>query len=174
MNSPEQTALDLLQENRVDGPPTPIEQLARAAGAELRFVPFDSAVSGMLYRVPGKCIIGVNSFHPYSRQRFTVAHELGHLKLHDPKKLFLDRSVQVHMRDERSGLGTEKEEIEANAFAAELLMPRDLIYRELGKIVSTDDPRADISVVENLARVFKVSTQAMAFRLANLGVYLPQ
>lgn len=63
----------------------PIDVLAHAklAGAQVVRHHFDDGdISGMLYRDDTRTVIGLNSTQSPTRQRFTVAHELGHLKLH--------------------------------------------------------------------------------------------
>jgi Zn-dependent peptidase ImmA (M78 family) len=66
-----------------------------------------------------------------------------------------------------SSRGEDDEEREANLFAAELLMPAALLKEELrGKnfdLLGNDD------FLERLAKKYKVSVQALTFRLANLG-----
>jgi Zn-dependent peptidase ImmA (M78 family) len=77
--------------------------------------------------------------------------------------------VRLNLRDERSGSATDVEEIQANAFAAELLMPQDLVLKELRRI----DPSrvgSEATVVRDLAHLFDVREQAMEYRLVNLGV----
>ena len=56
-------------------------------------------------------VLGVNDWHADVRQRFTVAHELGHLKLHHDE-LFVDGVLK---RDDQSSLAIRPHEIEANA-----------------------------------------------------------
>ena len=55
-------------------------------GALVRYAPFDGQMSGLLHRSEdgNRAVIGVNSRHPTVRQRFSIAHELGHLALHKP------------------------------------------------------------------------------------------
>ena len=66
-------------------------------------------------------------------------------------------------RDDVSALGTEPMEIEANAFASELLIPAELLTAALaGSGVDMEDEAA----VEALARRFRVSQAAMRFRLS--------
>ena len=92
----------------------------------MRFSPFDDELSGMVYIKEGTPIIGVNSLHHPNRQRFTIAHELGHLELHRPmitSSVHVDKNFPALMRDPRTATGTERIEIDANRFAAELLMP---------------------------------------------------
>lgn len=50
--------------------------------AAVRYSPFEGELAGMLVRGDGQIVIGVNSLHPLNRQRFTIAHECGHLLLH--------------------------------------------------------------------------------------------
>jgi len=130
-------------------------------------------VSGLLLREPGEApIIGVNANNAEVRQRFTVAHELGHLVLHKGKRLVVDRAVRVNFRDTVSTLATDREEMEANAFAAGLLMPAAALNNELHRIVG-GRYRSDNEVVDVLAEKFQVSRSAMEFRLINLGMLTP-
>lgn len=153
--------------------PVPVEQIARAQGAELRMqgmdVPDSSNISGFLYRENGKATIGVNAAHHPNRQRFTVAHELGHLLLHGAANgirvddVHVDRSF--HLRSQLSSEGTDPAEREANFFAAELLMPEHFLKAEALSFDLVDDAAA-----KDLAKRYGVSVQAMMIRLANLGI----
>jgi Zn-dependent peptidase ImmA (M78 family) len=160
----------VLEAAGVQRPPVSVESIARQLGARLSYEPFNGNVSGLLYRDGDQVIIGVNTLHPEVRQRFTVAHELGHWKLHPGKRVFLDHLVRVDFRDQRSAAATDREEIQANAFAAELLMPRDMIVREVTHHGLTGNPISVDQLVEELAAVFQVSHQAMEYRLVNLGI----
>jgi Zn-dependent peptidase ImmA (M78 family) len=51
-----------------------------------------------------------------------MAHELGHLELHDLGGIHKDHKFPIRRRDERSSQAVDEEEIEANSFATELLM----------------------------------------------------
>jgi Zn-dependent peptidase ImmA (M78 family) len=166
-NRAEQVALDLLDENKIDAPPVNVERIARQLGVDVRYEPFEGGLSGALYRADdGHAVLGVNSWHADVRQRFTIAHELGHLRLH-PDELFVDGVLK---RDDESSLAIRSQEIEANAFAAELLMPRKLILEEINRTLAsnaTPDPKR---LIGDLARLFDVSEQAMEFKLVNLGL----
>jgi Zn-dependent peptidase ImmA (M78 family) len=134
-------------------------------GVQVRYSPFDDDLSGMIYIKDGIPIIGVNSLHHPHRQRFTIAHELGHLELHREmitSKVHVDKDFPVLMRDPKSATGTERVEIEANQFAAELLMPEALIKQALeSKPFDIDDD----SPIEELAKKFRVSRQALEYRI---------
>ncbi len=62
-------------------------------------------------------------------------------------------------------------EIEANLFAAELLMPRDFLARDLESGI-TIDVLDDDPVFAQLKEKYQVSNRALAIRLASLG-YVP-
>ena len=91
----------------------------------------------MIYVNEGTPIIGVNALHHPNRQRFTIAHECGHLILHKPqitKEVHVDKALAspMLMRDSVSAAGVDEMEIEANLFAAELLMPKAILAKALG------------------------------------------
>lgn len=160
-------AARLIKECGVTAAPVPVEEIARNKHADVVRQRFpDGDVSGMLLREPTHVVIGVNSAHSLGRQRFTIAHELGHLELHRGRRLILDVPVRVDYRDRTSSLATDREEIEANRFAASLLMPEALVMsaaREAGSRNLEDH-------VSLLAKRFQVSTEAMSYRLINLGL----
>ncbi|MGA2178039.1 MAG: ImmA/IrrE family metallo-endopeptidase [Verrucomicrobiota bacterium] len=165
--NPFEQAKKLLARLAIKSLPTPVEKIAKALGAQVRFAPFDDELSGMIHIKDGVPIIGVNSLHHPNRQRFTIAHELGHLELHKTmitSKVHVDKGFPVLMRDSNSTTGTDQVEIEANQFAAELLMPRILINEALaGKKFDIDDDRP----IEEMAKKFRVSKQALEYRIRN-------
>ena len=150
--------------------PVPVDQLARATGAVLTYQAFDGDISGVVIRKTEMSIIGVNSAHPATRQRFTVAHELGHLKLHEGEPLIIDKLVRVNLRRGTPSVPTDAVEREANWFAAALLMPDDLVMREVRRLVPKPGPVSADDLVARLAVTFAVSPQAMSFRLRELDV----
>lgn len=164
----EQAALDLLEELDLDDAvPMPVDEIAGELGVTLSFEPLEGGLSGLLFKGPGeRPVIGVNELHAHVRQRFTIAHEIAHLRLHKDS-LFVDGLVR---RDHTSSLALDSQEIEANAFAAELLMPRHLVLRELHERVPEGAVAEAAKLVRQLARRFEVSEQAMEFRLVNLGL----
>jgi Zn-dependent peptidase ImmA (M78 family) len=161
---------DLLEETGVQTPPIPVEDIARSKGIDVRMSEEpDSDISGFLFLGSENPIIGVNRTHHINRQRFTIAHELGHFLLHSAttRDLYLDHSFKVLLRDARSSEGTDTTEREANLFAAEFLMPIDFLRRDLQGSMPIDVE--DETFLRELAQRYQVSQQAMMFRLANLG-----
>jgi Zn-dependent peptidase ImmA (M78 family) len=133
-------------------------------------------ISGMLVPAPAQpskpWIILFNRKQAVERQRFSIAHELGHLLLHEYKAPHADGAPQVRYRNTISSLGTDQEEVEANQFAAELLMPANLLiprFQQLG-LTSWNGDLADSVAIElrDLAADCKVSEQAMLLRVGNL------
>lgn len=150
-------ARELLAGGEVKKPPVSVEGLAAACGVRVAGGDFDDAVSGFFLDLESGPTIGFNKSHSLVRQRFTIAHELGHyvLRHHDHFHLDLASPAQqgtppgYDWRDERS----------ANEFAAELLMPAELVIAAHGRYKDS-----------RLPGVFEVSQEAMGFRLVNLGL----
>ena len=163
--------IKLLDDNDVIKPPVPVNKIAESLGAIISFEPFEGKddLSGILYRDEKNKIIGINSAHSQTRQRFSIAHEIGHLTLHN-KELFVDKVVRVKFRNQRSSLAIDREEIEANAFAAELLMPKKFINSEIAKFLRKQQPITKEQLIDFLSKLFHVSPQAMEYRLINLGI----
>jgi len=159
----EQTATEVLKRWHVESPPVPVDDLAKCEGLSLRSEMLEDDVSAMLVLAPeSQPVIVVNSSHHQHRRRFSIAHEIGHFALHSGKS-----TLFVEFRDARAAMAIDPKEIEANAFAAALLMPRRLLRVDLRH------PRfrsLDVQAVTALARRYEVSEQAMKFRLVNLGI----
>lgn len=162
----ETAAAALLREVGITEPPVDPAGIAEAVGVHVVSTKMDRDLSGMLVRDAGVPAIGVNADHPQSRRRFTIAHELGHWRMHRGRPLIVDSTVRVNFRDPLSASATNREEIEANAFAAALLMPRSWVVAS-ADVVDAADTEA---MARELARKFRVSPQAMTYRLINLGL----
>ncbi|HZO95857.1 MAG TPA: ImmA/IrrE family metallo-endopeptidase [Gaiellaceae bacterium] len=109
--------------------------------------------SGML--LPAERRIVVNAAEVPTRQRFTVAHELGHWVC----QVLEGDPAPVYCRAEDVGVdpAAKAREREANVFAAELLMPEEAV-------------RAAAAREPDPAAAFGVSGEAMGWRLYNLGL----
>jgi Zn-dependent peptidase ImmA (M78 family) len=146
-----------------------VEQIAVACGIQVVRTAADWQESGFLLRDDSRTIIGINSKNSPRRQRFTIAHELGHWMLHKGKPLIVDQSVMINKRNDVSSKATDEEEIAANQFAAELLMPHSLILNAVHQLLTSGVGSRE-ELVTTLARNFDVSGEAMGWRLINLGV----
>lgn len=160
-------AKQMLSKFKVVRPPVDPEAIAGLLGVVVVREKLDGNTSAMLYRESGQPpVIGLNNSQSRKRQRFSIAHELGHLVLHPGRPLIVDH-VRVNFRDDRASAGSFREEIEANAFAAELLMPREMLEVALAEF-ELQTPENEIA--KKLAAVFGVSTEAIGYRLVNLGL----
>jgi Zn-dependent peptidase ImmA (M78 family) len=116
-----------------------------------------SGISGALvrdqsYQTGSGFVIFVDDSESYVRQRFTAAHEIGHFVLHRDK-------IGDGIEDNyllRSTNFSNRMEVEANKFAADLLMPFDLV----DQLIRTGS--ADVS---SMAKALEVSEIAMGIRL---------
>lgn len=139
----------------VSAPPVDVFAIARGLGVALEPLPAERAgdaegqCSGELVVHGYNAIIRYAANQSIVRQRFTVAHELGHLLLHEEGRAYRDTTFA----------GTPRE-IEANRFAADLLMPLSWVA------AFADLYRDDVA---RLARTFQVSEKAMDYRLANVA-----
>lgn len=161
-----------IQDCDVRSPPVPVERIAQSLGAILRYAPFEGELAGTLVREEeGRVVIGVNSLHHVHRQRFTIAHECGHLLLHQGKQVYIDHTFRVNSRalvnnrDGSSASATDPEEIEANRFAAELLMPFNMIIDDL---VERDLDIEDEAELRVLADRYRVSLQSLTIRITGV------
>lgn len=115
----------------------------------------------------------VNPSEGEQRQRFTKAHELGHL-VHDiaPQIDNISEGEEFVEKLNRDG-AVNFQERRANKFAAQLLMPLDLVKNEVNKLVEQVKHEGRTATVDEaiskLSAIFNVSTQAMGFRLKDLG-----
>lgn len=163
---PERRAAKLLREHAVTAPAVDVEALAEALDISVQYERLASDMSGVLLVENGSAKVAINESHHRNRQRFTLAHEIGHVLLHaDEDGLFVDRRF---FRNEWSSKGELREEIEANAFAASLLMPG----RFIAQCIEAGTGITDLDVFR-LATRFEVSEQAMTLRLVKLAYIEP-
>lgn len=151
----------LLRQFHVEQPPVPIKRILVGSGIEVKAGDLGE-VSGLIARLGRSTIVGVNSTQPSVRQRFTMAHEFGHFLLHEGLRTHQDVNFRVNYRDRTSSEATDIDEIEANFFAACILMPRGLL-----DAADAADALDDDDAVRDLASLFHVSRHAMSLRLAN-------
>lgn len=168
-------AQTLLTRHNLVNPPVDVFKLAKAENILVVKVKGEESISGFIQmEKEGTTVIGINSAHSPTRQRFTLAHELGHYFLHPSAETRVDIGHGVRFRDESSGEGVDPAEVEANLFAAELLMPTEFLLRDLSKIGSLDfSNQVDFEkVVDSLSSKYRVSKQAMTYRLGSLGIII--
>jgi Zn-dependent peptidase ImmA (M78 family) len=145
--------------------PVHILTIAKSLGISVHDEDFEDAVSGILIVKKVGHVIGVNSKHPLFRKRFTIAHEIGHFVLHrEQKSVFVDGSGTFH-RNPESAKVNQRQEREANLFAAHLLMPEGELRAYIER--KALDPN-DEAALNRMAKYFYVSPQALAIHLGTL------
>ncbi|HZM63672.1 MAG TPA: ImmA/IrrE family metallo-endopeptidase [Candidatus Saccharimonadales bacterium] len=139
--------------------PVRLSEIARKEGIEiLYFIPNEKTneIFGLLDKK--KKTIFLNADEPAARQSFTLAHELGHYFLHHKSNEY-----DVYRRDSLYAEGKPEKEQEADYFAAELLMPEELIQRFKSRYDLDDNN------ISSLSKLFGVSPGAMRYRLKDLS-----
>jgi len=148
--------INLAKKKGIETSPLNVGELAEALGINTRYEPMPDDKSGTLYKdsSSGKWTMCVNSLHHPHRQRFTIAHEIGHRIRHaGAQDEFVDEAFF------RNGNSNEME-AEANFFAAELLIPE----AEFSGLI-----KKGVTKVEELCRHFQVSSMAVRVRAKVLG-----
>jgi Zn-dependent peptidase ImmA (M78 family) len=163
----EELTSQILEELNIIMYPIPIKKVAEQKGLKIRPYDLGDDISGALIIDNGQGTIGVNSKEPHVRQRFTIAHELGHFFLHSKtnESLHVDKEIQLLFRDGLSSSGDIKIEKEANSFAASILMPFAILDKAIKELPSNLN---DEEAIKKLAQMFEVSTIAMTHRISNL------
>ena len=163
------TPEEVLDECAIRSRPVDLKRILRRFAITRVSLPAGEDIFGAIVRQNGRVFIGVNPTQHPNRQRFTIAHELGHFFRHYSDTMErVDGDFRVHWRDNASSTGVNWEEIEANRFAASLLMPEDMVRKDVD-----DYSGSNRDLVRDLAPRYKVSSLAMQFRLINLGLLPP-
>jgi Zn-dependent peptidase ImmA (M78 family) len=167
-NRAERLVRELLENGRITAPPVDPHKIAKAVGLIVIADDLGPEVSGLLIRRGEQALVAVRRSDPASRRNFTVAHEIAHHVLghqfQPGEHVHVDKGNYISQRGPRSSTGADPREVEANQFAAALLMPSWLIQKEARRLGS---PLMDGDVAE-MARLFRVSEQAMTIRLTSL------
>jgi transcriptional regulator with XRE-family HTH domain len=158
---PRDTAEALLEAAGITSPPIPIQDLVKDCGVQVLAWDFQDNIDGLVLELDAGAVIWVNKSQAHTRQRFTIAHELGHHLLRHADIFHLDLGGNL-APNATGGHPTYdwRAERAANEFAASLLMPASMVRRAA----------ATITDVGTLAAQFKVSPAAMGFRLTALQI----
>lgn len=142
-----------------------IEEVCKKLNLKYFVADFEDNISGAIIKDNDSDTysIYVNRKHPRNRQRFTVAHEIGHYisylkNSYSKEELksnggFEDQAISYRQEGIQSNAETE-----ANLIAAELLMPRKMVDKLIGEGLTP----------EEMAELFFVSPSAMTIRLKDL------
>ena len=148
---------------RASEPPVDINEVARLRTLLIVRVDLESKLSGTLYPEKREIIVNTRG-RSIERQRFTIAHEIGHWEFHHWQSGDLPEDTLGYSgiyEGDGSSEGRSAMEKEANVFAAELLMPSNWI-RRLSKPLRDGAP-------QELASLYQVSKEAMFYQLMRCG-----
>lgn len=129
----------------------------RGLGIPVVLAALPEGVAGCCWRDGARVLLWVNGAQVAVRQRFTLAHELGHVRCRH------DAGVPVDTVETLSGKSTDAREVQANAFAAELLAPAAGIRAAVDGEPSLED-------VVVIAARYGISTVAALYRLNSLAL----
>lgn len=130
-------------------PPVDIERVATEWGLAVEYVVRPSGFHGQMVR--DRAVIEVSRGDPRHRQRFTIAHEMGHY--------VLDHNPVYSMADDRElSDPRQTNEREADIFAAEMLMPEEWMREDWKGLRNA----------RKMATLYYVSEEAMWYRLEEL------
>lgn len=143
----------------VEEPPVNLFEIAASEGIKISyFAPNERTkdISGLLDKE--RRTVFLNADDSAARQNFTLAHELAHHFLQHPPNEY-----GVYRRDSLYAKNKPEKEQEADCFAAELLMPQELVdkVKKMYRLTDSDIPA--------LSRLFGVSPSAMRYRLKDLN-----
>jgi len=144
----------------------PMDLLASGLDATLIEKPMTSCDGRITFGV-NRALIRINSLIEFpERKRFIAAHEIGHLRMHRGMDLPPDTKLTLNIiSGMEKQLKTGKQELEANQFAAELLMPAPLF-----KNIAFRKPFSP-ELLKELAQRFRTSLTATAFRYAEMNLH---
>lgn len=148
----ERTGADSSQEIRA-GLPATIEHVF---GIDVGIEDLPPGFDGLSWCRNGFRLILISNAGSWTRQRFTLAHELGHVLAGDAQDLQVDIDVMS------SAARHVDSEMRANAFAAAFLMPAE--------VIEDVTPPVDEAAFARLVGLFGVSPSALSWWLLNMGI----
>lgn len=128
----------------------------KAFGADVTAINLDEGFDGLSVSSGGVKIIILDCCGSPARQRFTLAHELGHLLAEDDQGVHLDKDIYDRAQ------AKDPTEQRANAFASAFLMPEETLRDAAGDSGFSEES------FSSLACDLQVSPSALAFRLKRL------
>jgi Zn-dependent peptidase ImmA (M78 family) len=154
-----------LTKDMYEGYELQLDKLCKELGLNYFEADFEDNISGAIVKDGNSSVysIYVNRKHARNRQRFTLAHEIGHYISYksnsyskeelEEKGCFEDQALSYRKEGKHSDAETE-----ANLIAAELLMPKEIVEKFMEEELTP----------EEMAKLFYVSTSAMTIRLKDL------
>ena len=151
-------AFQVLKDNFINEPPVIAEEVAHRYGLDVKYCVFKPEYNDVAGFIDSKGVIIVNSQEAAQRRNFTIAHELGHYLLGHLK----NPEYGVLYRRPISQMSSKPIEQEANCFAANLLVPEEILKDYI--------KRCPFATNQQLGNIFGVSSDVIGFRRQLLGL----
>lgn len=173
MNVKKKKAINALAESLIDAMdltfPIAVNEIPSKLGGRLIIERFNNnELEAMIRKVEDNFEIQISPDKPSHRQRFSIAHEIGHLFLH--MGFLINPKLWEEVGDYRDSvfyrLGHNVEEKEANEFAGALLMPEEKF-----KKITRENLQNSYYNVQKIAEYFDVSEEAVRVRGSMLGLW---
>lgn len=147
----------------IKNPEIPVDEIAEKIGCKIEY---KFLISKAGYHNQKTKVIVVNALDPVYRQRFTIAHEIGHQVYNHEgiRNRITQDQISDITRDDKSYLDILIER-QANDFASKLLMPKKLVLEVENYLKTENEIRNDKQTIVKLAEKFNVSYIAMEYRL---------
>lgn len=151
--------------------PIEVTDIVEKLGGEIEYIEgyIEGSLEAMIEKVDNSFKIVISKEKPVNRRRFSVAHELGHLFLH--MGYIINQDLWNKAGTYRDSVyyrhGYNKEELEANEFAAALLMPEEQFI----KIAREHLDDNNCYNTPAIADYFQVSVQSASLRGKWLGIF---
>jgi Zn-dependent peptidase ImmA (M78 family) len=135
-----------------------LEVIAHMRGALVNLAPLNGSRANLI-RVGARAVISVAETLSPSERRWAIAHELGHFEIHANAN-YIGLCTGEDLGSDYRNSGREEE---ANAFAAELLMPESVFRKRCDAIA-----KVNWTPIQSMADEFQVSLTAAAIRFVNI------
>lgn len=141
----------------LDAPISVLDAVEEQAGVPTCIQSFTDEIAGLMYQRRGRAYLFVNGDHPVVRQRFTLAHEYGHVAMGHSARV--ESATAMHSKD--------PQEVQANAFAGAFLAPRQAVRNWAQR---HEDLDVGLGMVVRMSAFFGTSAEASRIRLDLSGV----
>lgn len=159
----EKTASEFRQTHGLnDRQPIRLRSLLQDLNVQTVFKPLSDTFAGMAIKTDSDRFMLINSKQTLARQHFTICHELYHLFV---QKEFMSRICNPGQFDYR-----DPEELNADWFAAYLLIPRDGVLMQITDWDELDKNQISLATIIHLEQFFSCSRQALLIRLEEIGL----
>ena len=145
-----------------DRQPIRLRSFLQELNVQTVFKPLSDSFAGMAMKIDDERFMLVNSNHSLARQHFTICHELYHLFIQKVFTAQVCNTGQFNYKDH--------EELNADWFAAYLLIPRDGVLMQIDDWDELEKNQIKLATILKLEQFFSCSRSALLIRLEEIGL----